>query len=204
VERFSEIVFALIMVLTFTCALGVAEAGRDDVRAMWVGAIGCNLAWGIIDAVFYLLASLAERGRNGVLLAKIHALPPAAARVVLAAELPAKVAEALGDDALERLAESMKRMPLPDRRVRLEASDWRGACGVFLLVFATTLPVVVPFLLIPDSRLALRVSNAVAIALLFAAGRMLAVYAGLRPNVTGSVMVAVGGVLVALAIALGG
>ena len=36
-ERFSEIVFGLIMVLTFTCALGVAEAGREDVREMWVG-----------------------------------------------------------------------------------------------------------------------------------------------------------------------
>ena len=67
-ERFSEIVFGLIMVLTFTCALGVAEAGREDVRAMLVGAIGCNLAWGIIDAAFYLIACLTEAGRNATLL----------------------------------------------------------------------------------------------------------------------------------------
>jgi hypothetical protein len=43
-ERFSEIVFGLIMVLSFTCALSVAEAGREGVRAMFIGAIGCNLA----------------------------------------------------------------------------------------------------------------------------------------------------------------
>ena len=38
------------MVLTFTGSLSVAEAGRDDVRTMLIGALGCNLAWGIIDA----------------------------------------------------------------------------------------------------------------------------------------------------------
>ena len=55
-ERISEVLFGLIMVLTFTGSLSVAQAGRDDVRAMLIGALGCNLAWGIIDAVFYYVA----------------------------------------------------------------------------------------------------------------------------------------------------
>jgi len=58
----SEVLFGLIMVLTFTGSLSVAEAGRDEVRTMLIGALGCNLAWGIIDAVLYLMGSLAERG----------------------------------------------------------------------------------------------------------------------------------------------
>jgi hypothetical protein len=33
------------MVLTFTGSLSVADAGRADVRAMLIGALGCNLAW---------------------------------------------------------------------------------------------------------------------------------------------------------------
>jgi len=45
-ERISEVLFGLIMVLTFTGSLSVAESGRDDVRAMLIGALGCNLAWG--------------------------------------------------------------------------------------------------------------------------------------------------------------
>ena len=49
--------FALIMVLTFTCSFSVAGAGREQVRTMLIGALGCNLAWGIIDAVFYLMGS---------------------------------------------------------------------------------------------------------------------------------------------------
>ena len=50
------------MVLTFTGALSVAEAGRADVREMLIGALGCNLAWGIIDAVFYLMAVSGRQG----------------------------------------------------------------------------------------------------------------------------------------------
>ena len=64
VERVSEVLFGLIMVLTFTGSLSVAEAGREDVRTMLIGALGCNLAWGIIDGVLYLMGCLAEKGRN--------------------------------------------------------------------------------------------------------------------------------------------
>src|SRR6476659_1291124 len=63
-ERISEVLFGLIMVLTFTGSLSVAEVGREDVRAMLIGALGCNLAWGIIDAMLYLMARLAEHGRG--------------------------------------------------------------------------------------------------------------------------------------------
>jgi len=63
VERMSEILFGLIMVLTFTGSLSVATAGHEEVRGLLIGAIGCNLAWGLIDAVMYLLTILVERGR---------------------------------------------------------------------------------------------------------------------------------------------
>ena len=59
-ERTAEVLFGLIMVLTFTGSLSVAEAGRTDIRAMLIGALGCNLAWGIIDGVLYLLNTFAE------------------------------------------------------------------------------------------------------------------------------------------------
>ena len=64
IDRVSEVLFGLIMVLTFTGSLSVAEAGREDVRTMLIGALGCNLAWGIIDAVFYLMGCLAEKGHG--------------------------------------------------------------------------------------------------------------------------------------------
>jgi hypothetical protein len=204
-ERFSEIVFGLIMVLSFTCAIGVAEIGREDVRAMLIGAIGCNLAWGIIDAAFYLIACLTEAGRHATLLRNVQrSSDPARSRQILSEALPPKIAEALQPAELERIGAHLKQLPPPADRPRLTAKDWRGAAGVFLLVFLSTFPVVVPFILFHEARFALRVSNGVAIALLFGAGYMLASYAGLRRIPTALCMVAIGAVLVALTIALGG
>src|SRR3954451_1113252 len=64
IDRVSEVLFGLIMVLTFTGSLSVAEAGHEDVRTMLIGALGCNLAWGIIDGVLYLMGCMAEQGRG--------------------------------------------------------------------------------------------------------------------------------------------
>ena len=50
----SEIWFELAMVLTFTCSLSVSSAGREEVRTLLIGALGCNLGWGIIDGSMYL------------------------------------------------------------------------------------------------------------------------------------------------------
>ena len=55
-----------------------------------------------------------------------------------------------------------------------------------------------------DARLALRVSNVVAIVMLFFCGYAFGYRSGLRPWVTALSMVAVGGALVGVAIALGG
>jgi hypothetical protein len=45
------------MALSFTGSLSVAESGREEIRTMLVGAIGCNTAWGIVDAVMYLITT---------------------------------------------------------------------------------------------------------------------------------------------------
>ena len=66
VERLSEILFGLIMALTVTSAVSVATADHMQIRTMLIAALGCNLAWGIIDAGMYLMARLGERGHNAV------------------------------------------------------------------------------------------------------------------------------------------
>ena len=81
---------------------------------------------------------------------------------------------------------------------------WRGAVGVFLLVFLSTFPVVIPFLLMQSARPALRASNAIAIGLLFLAGYAYGRTTGRHPWVVGISMVVLGSILVAMTIALGG
>jgi VIT family len=204
-ERFSEIVFGLIMVLTFTGALSVADVGRDEVRTMLLGAIGCNLAWGVIDAVFYLISCLTEHGRRNRILRTLRQCADATrARQVIARVLPEEVAAAMESADFEHIHAYLKQLPHPAERLRPTSRDYLGAIGVFLLVFLSTFPVVIPFIFIHDTRIALRISNGIAIALLFGSGYMVAAYAGLRPIRSGLIMVAIGVVLVALTIALGG
>ena len=65
-------------------------------------------------------------------------------------------------------------------------------------------PVVVPFLFVTDVRVAVRLSNLVAIVMMCGVGYSLARHAGFGPWRTGLGFVALGVVLVAITIALGG
>src|SRR5262245_64458337 len=154
-ERISEILFGLIMALTFTLTLGVATADHLAVRTMLIGALGCNLAWGIIDGSVYLLARLNERGRA---LMNWRAVRDAAdmneAQHIVAAILP--LASVLTPAQLEPLQAELRRLPEP-ARPRLKKDDWLGGLGICLLSFLSTFPIVVPFMVIGDARLALRV-----------------------------------------------
>ena len=205
VSRISEVLFGLIMALTFTRTISAATAGDDEVRTLLIGALGCNIAWGLVDAIMYLVAALTERGRNLITVRSVRAAPsPQAARAVIVSELPPVMASVLTSDDIERLRQGVLRIGDLPPRPRLDATDWLKALGVFLLVFCSTLPVVIPFLVVRDVGAALRASNAVAIGMLFIAGYMLARYGGYRPLVTGVCMVLLGIALVSIAIALGG
>jgi hypothetical protein len=205
IDRISEVLFGLIMVLTFTGSLSVAEAGRDDVRTMLLGAIGCNLAWGVIDGVFYLMGCMAERGRN---VARFHAVrratDPGEAHGLIAEALPPMVAALLSAAELEAIRARLLKVPDPGPAAGLHRDDYRGALAVFLLVFFSTLPVALPFVFLAEARVALRVSNAIAVVLLFLAGYVFGRISGRSPVLVGGVMVVLGLALVGLTIALGG
>ena len=205
VDRVSEVLFGLIMVLTFTGSLSVATAGRVEVREMLVGALGCNVAWGIIDALLYLLGCLAEKGRGVTALLALQRTSDAAeGQRLVAGALPPLVASVLEPAQLEEMRQRLARLPPPPGSPRLEADDWRGALGVFLLVFLSTLPVAIPFLVVHDAHLALRISNGVAVALLFLCGYAVGRLTRYHAWGTGLGMVLLGSALVAMTMALGG
>ena len=64
-SRLGEVLFGLIMVLTATLTAGLtANEGEAGVRRLLLSAIGCNIAWGIIDGIMYVMNCLIERGVN--------------------------------------------------------------------------------------------------------------------------------------------
>jgi len=204
-ERISETLFGLIMVLTFICSLGVATSGNIKIQTMLIGALGCNLAWGIVDGGLYLLARINQRGGNILTLRAIRQAPdPEIARRVIADALPPELASILPTEQLELMRRKLQQLPEPCERPRLTKRDWIGALGLCLLSFASTFPVVIPFIFLSDAKLALRVSYAVAIIMLFLCGCAFGYRSGLRPWAAGLAMVAFGSALVGVTIALGG
>ena len=204
-ERIAEILFGVIMTLTFTCTLAVETADRLQVRTMLIGALGCNLAWGIIDAGVYLITRINTESRK---VAAVRAIREAAdgraARQILANSFNPALASALSNEQLESMRQNLRQMPEPLQRPKLTKRDWLGAGGLCLLCFVSTLPIALPFIFVSDARLALRISNAVAVALLALCGYAFGYRSGIPPWVTALVMVAFGVAMVGVAIALGG
>jgi VIT1/CCC1 family predicted Fe2+/Mn2+ transporter len=95
-------------------------------------------------------------------------------------------------------------LPAPPERMRLELDDWRNALAVFLIVFLSTFPVTIPFLVMRELGPAMRVSNLIAVVLLFVVGYQFGRLTGRRPWLVGGGMVVFGSILVAVTIALGG
>lgn len=205
VERSMEALFGLIMVLSFTGSLSVWTAGRQDVREMLVGALGCNLAWGVIDACFYLMGILTARGHGILLIDRLRGTKDDnVVSEIFAETMPEAVVALMTPAERENLRQRIASLPDPKRRPWLMAMDMKGALGVFLWVFIVTFPVALPFVFMTDAVTALRVSNGIAIILLGLIGHRLAIYAGWRKFPTILVMVLFGCATVAFTIALGG
>jgi VIT1/CCC1 family predicted Fe2+/Mn2+ transporter len=202
-DRISEVLFGLIMVLTITGSLSVATENHPDIRTMLIGAIGCNLAWEIIDAGMYLMAVLMSSGLI-TLRAVRHAPDVVAAQRLIADALPPLLASVLAPEQLELMRQKLCQLPAPPARLGMTKADGLGALAVFLLVFLSTFPVLIPFMLIGDVKFALRISHAIAIAMLFVCGYAFGRCAGLPAWPIGLLMVAIGGCLAGIAIALGG
>ena len=204
VDRISEALFGLIMAVTIVGSLSIATAGRAEVRTVLVGALGCNLAWGLVDAVMYLVRTLTERTRNRTLARQVMAADAAAARDVIAGTLPEHVAAITGPDELEGMRLRLAALGIPDTPL-LRRDDYLAAVGIFLFVVAATFPVVVPFLVLDDATRAMNASRVVTLTMLFVAGFLLGRHAGVRsPTVLGALASALGALLIVTVMALGG
>lgn len=208
IETLSELIFGLLMVLTFT--LGARLLGPEeptDGKELLIAAIGCNLAWGIIDGFLFLLCRVFERRRIASIRAGLTTMDDDAAGLDALRDELANDLAALGNvDDRERfyasIAAAARRHPPTPVRVTVE--DLRGALLVFLLVVMTAIPAAIPFMIIGDSYVALRVSNAILALLLFVAGYWWGRHIGASPLLAGTLVMSIGVVLVLIAIPLGG
>lgn len=205
IDRISEILFGLLMALSFTGAVSVGSDGGEDVRTVLFAALGCNIAWGLIDAVMYVVRTQIARGRELSLLRAVRdAGDTAAANALVEQALPAGWVGGVSPEMLDALRKRLLALPDPPRRTPSRMRVVVEAAAIFFLVVLATFPVVVPFIVFDDVFIAMRVSNGIAILMLFAAGYQLGRHAGLGGARTGLWMVGLGLVMVAAIVVFGG
>ena len=205
----AEMLFGLIMTLTFTLGAGIIieDEGREGARQLLIAIIGCNLAWGIIDAALYLVDSLFDRGRLRRLGLAVQRAPDDGSAIALVGgELDELLEDLTSESEREalyrRIVENVRKKA--DRARPLTRDDWMGALTSFWLVVLTSAPAAIPFLIFDNARLALRISNAILLAILFVTGYWWARHAASKPWLVGLCLLLGGIALVAVAILLGG
>lgn len=206
-ESLGELIFGLIMVLTFTLGARLLEGeGPVDGNTLMIAAIGCNLAWGIIDSFLFVLGRVYEKRRIASLAAFLRRAEELPAIEAIAGEF---------ENALSAMADKTDRSHFysavakaarrhPPAPVRILREDVRGAIAVFFLVLATALPAALPFILIADGDVALRASNVLLVALLFVVGFLWGRHVGAKPWLAGFLIMSLGAALALIAIPLGG
>lgn len=205
VDRISEVLFGLIMVLTFTGAISIATDNREDVRELLIAALGCNIAWGLVDAIMYLMNVYAERGNTLRAINRIQKSKNTTEKRKLIREQTSVVLNSLmQDEEIDRLSQKITALPEPELKNIFSFKDLIAGMEIFLLVFLCTFPVVVPFLFIDEIGKALRLSNLIALIMLFIGGYLLGSYAGFRKIITALIYTGIGVFLVAFTMALGG
>jgi hypothetical protein len=203
-ERGAEIIFGVLMAISVTAAFEITAGGSLDVRELMLAALGCNLAWGLIDGVIYLLQVQFERHRVHRMALELREIKSEDAfRERVAAEVPPLVAQALTADSYAYLRRAVQGYA----KAQPDYWSWQelAAAGLICaLVFGSTFPLVLPFMLLEEPQRALQVAKAIAVAMLFVLGWKLGRWSGASPFRSGMLLATGGVVLAAVCIALGG
>jgi VIT1/CCC1 family predicted Fe2+/Mn2+ transporter len=201
----SEILYGLISALTITCTMSITKSDQTSVDDMLYGALCCNISWGLIDAVMYILMAKTDKFRGISILKFVrNSKDMIKSREFITDALPAVIANALQPEEIETIRMRIAQIPETKIAKNQYVKDYKSAIVIFFLVFLSAFPIVIPFIFNDDLGTALRISNFIAISMMFFCGWGLGKYAGIKPFYSGIIMCLFGTLLVLITIALGG
>jgi len=193
VDRFAEIMFGLIMTLSFIGTINVAEHGQAEIHTLLFAALGCNIAWGIVDGVMFWLTRMIGRARRRTIGNQIRKTSDSlTAQKILSEVLPEELEPLLETDALIPLVEKIKNHHPLNRPPLMTLEDLGGAFLVCILVILSTVPASLPFLFLSNVTLAVKISNSITLAILFSLGMSLGQFSGQKKFQLGLMMVIIG------------
>ncbi|WP_374687182.1 VIT1/CCC1 transporter family protein [Promineifilum sp.] len=214
IDVLAEAIFSILILLTFTLAFRILMMNPGEpvtaahIRDLTLAALGATVAWGIIDGVMYALIEILGRSERHRILWHIQAANTEQEAIETIADEFDFILEpitgdsqrqALYQDILDHLHDSQP------RAIGLKREDFTGALASVLVALLAVAPSFLPlFIFRNDYALAIRLSNVVSFIMLFVAGYQWGNYTGMSSWKTGLLVVAVGVLLVAVAIPLGG
>ncbi len=207
-ESLLEILFGLIMALTMTAGARLLS-DPDEIRRLdlALGLLGCNVAWGLIDAVFYLLGSQFNRNRRVRFTRRLQGAASDEEAIGLVREefgLEGEPQASQEDrEALHRSLLAFFRDATAER-APFSRDELMAAIIIFVLVTCTALPGLLPLMAVPSTNLALRIANALQVILLLGIGYRWAHFTGISGWRGAMIVGTLGVALVLVAVALGG
>src|SRR5262245_25277645 len=207
-DRLGEFLCGLIMVLSILLTAGYYVVGSDNpARSLLIAAIGCNVAWGIIDGFFNIGYTLVDRSAKARLIENVNqAGNKPAAEDAIREQVEGDLFDALDEQeqqrAVDLLYNSLRDEPIEETQIHRE--DWGILFASILLNFLATVPATLPFIFISDWKVALRVSNLVCVIMLFLLGYRFGQNLHANPLKIGGGLMLFGLAMVGIAVALGG
>ncbi|MCB0158486.1 MAG: hypothetical protein KDD83_10190 [Caldilineaceae bacterium] len=216
IDRLSETIYSILILLTFTFAFRIIKLGLDPwqtlpssyIDELLIGALGATVAWGVIDGIMYALMSVFARGERHRLLVHLQLADGDAAAVDVLAEEFDHMLEPITRDAQRQLLYADILDHLRDSRpqpVGFTSEDFAGALGSVVVAVLAVLPSLITLAVLRhEPALAIRMSNVVSIVVLFIAGHEWGRYTGANPWKIGLLLAAVGVAMALWAFVLGG
>jgi VIT1/CCC1 family predicted Fe2+/Mn2+ transporter len=206
-ERLSQALYGLILVLTVISAIGITiSKQQQSTSTLLFAALGTSVAWGIVYAVIYVLTGVHERNHHVRVVSRVKNNPKSEAMRQIEDELEDSLIGVLDKEERDRIAEQVY-LTMHDadpKRQRVSKDDVLGGIASFLISFIIVLPPVFPFVLNLPVDLAIRLSNLVAVAMLFVVGYVSGGFGGMN-RIRWALTITVIGVIIVLAtILLGG
>jgi len=203
-DRIAEVLYGIINTLTVICTFSIIRSDKNAVDEMLYCAIGCNVAWGLVDAVMYLLTTMAHNEHSITILNVINRSKGSrASGEYIRNALPDVISSVLQTEDIEKIERKLLLLQESQTFVRLHLRDYGSAIAIFIIIILSTFPIAVPFIVIDNVQTALRTSYLVAIAMMFICGWNLGKYTGHNRFLKGLVMSLIGIGLAGIAILFG-
>ena len=200
-----EVLVAIMTTLSITSGIRVMTPHSADIWPLIIAALTTNTAWGFVDGVLHLFNEQVSRTRELRLQqAFMASTSPPQRRMALTQLVPEHLSACLSDAQIHAYQETLATVTVPSSLVQLRRDDCWMALRIWALMVLSTIPPVLPLVLIDAPITAFRVSQLVSVAIMFALGIPIARWTGIRPWVGGVIFAMLGTAITVICIAMGG